>query len=320
MNTLKIYPKKIRLNYEKNIKNAGILTPPEKYHNFIFLLIVSISIISLPLFFFLKINLLISLGLFFILNIFFFYKVNLKATARVRQMELVFPDAISLMSSNLRAGITIENAFLLAARPEFAPLDKAILKTGKEISTGKEVIVSLKKMSDEISSEKISKVIELIISGLKAGGNIADLLEETSRNMKEKEIIEKKTASTILMYVIFIFVAVSIGAPVLFGLSTVLVEIVISLAEKTPELTGAQTSMAISFSKVSLSVNFIIYFSLMFLVTIDFISCFVIGIVNKGEGKTGLKYFIPILATSLSIFFIIRIVLSKLLLDTISAF
>ena len=74
-------------------------------------------------------------------------------------------------------------------------------------------------MSDRIDSEKISKVITLIISGLKAGGNISDLLEQTSKNMKEKEIIEKKAASSILMYVIFIFFAVGIGAPLLFGLS-----------------------------------------------------------------------------------------------------
>lgn len=47
-------------------------------------------------------------------------------------------------------------------------------------------------MSERIDSEKISRVITLITSGLKAGGNISDLLEQTSRNMKEKEIIEKK--------------------------------------------------------------------------------------------------------------------------------
>lgn len=320
MNTLKIFPKKIRLNYEKNIKNAGVLDTPEKYHNSIFLLISAITVVSIPLFLLLNINLLISIVLFILLNIFFYYKTSLKATARIRKIEIVFPDAISLMASNLRSGVTIENAFLLAARPEFAPLDKEILGTGKEISTGKEVIHSLKKMSEKINSEKISKVVELIISGLKAGGNIADLLEETARNMKEKEIIEKKTATTILMYVIFIFVAVSVGAPILFGLSTVLVEIVISLAEKTPELAETQTSIPLSFSKVSLSVNFVIYFSLMFLVVIDLISCFVIGIVNKGEGKTGLKYFLPIIATSLTIFFIVRTVVSKILLDTISAF
>ena len=64
-------------------------------------------------------------------------------------------------------------------------------------------------MSKRIDSEKISRVITLIISGIKAGGNISDLLEQTSKNMKEKEIIEKKAASTILMYVIFIFFALS---------------------------------------------------------------------------------------------------------------
>ena len=51
-----------------------------------------------------------------------------------------------------------------------------------------------------------------------------------------KEIIRKKTASTTLMYVIFIFVAVAVGAPVLFGLSSVLVEIVLNLSQKVPQI------------------------------------------------------------------------------------
>ncbi|HLC78575.1 MAG TPA: type II secretion system F family protein [Candidatus Nanoarchaeia archaeon] len=233
-------------------------------------------------------------------------------------MEDIFPDVISLMASNLRSGITIDRAFLLAARPEFDPLDQEILKTGKEISTGQDIVLSLKKMAERISSEKISKVINLIISGLKAGGNISELLDQTSRNMKEKDIIEKKTRSTILMYVIFIFFAVGVGAPILFGLSTVLVEIVLNMTSKLPDLSGYQSNLPFSFTKIGISVNFVIYFSLLFITVTDFISCFVIGLVNKGEGKAGLKLFLPLLVMSLSLFVIIRSVLSSLMADTVS--
>jgi type II secretory pathway component PulF len=261
-----------------------------------------------------------SVIVFVLLEIFFYYKINLSANARIKTIENVFPDFISLMASNLRSGITIDRAFLLSARPEFFPLDQEIFKTGKEIATGRDIIEAFKTMAERIDSEKIGKVITLITSGLKAGGNISDLLEETSRNMKEKEIIEKKAASTILMYVIFIFFAVSVGAPVLFGLGSVLVEIVINLASKMPELSPAQTDLPFTFSKISISVNFVIYFSVLFMILTDLISCLVIGLVNKGEGKTGLKLFIPLLILSLGLFFIVRNVLSKILLGAISSF
>jgi pilus assembly protein TadC len=326
MNTLRIYPSKLRKAYEKNIKKAGIRIYPEQYHNKIFKNVIILTIILSIVFFILyKINIMTGLAFFiftiiafFILNVFFFFNISLKASARIKKIEQVFPDVISLMASNLRSGITIEKAFLLSARPEFDPLDDEILKTGKEIATGKDVIHSLKEMGIRIDSEKISKTINLIITGLKAGGNVSELLDETSRNMKEKEILEKKAASTILMYVIFIFVAVAIGAPALFGLSSVLVEVVMNLTSRMPDLGATQMAVPLTFNKISVSLNFIIYFSLVFIIITDLISCFVIGLVNKGEGKSGLKLFIPLLILSMSIFFIIRIFLSKVLIKSIS--
>ncbi|MBI2045121.1 type II secretion system F family protein [Candidatus Pacearchaeota archaeon] len=319
MNTLKFYPRRFRDDYAKNIKNAGISTSPEDYHNKIFFICTIFATLSLSILIITKKSFLLFLLVFAILYTFFYFKISLKANERIKKMESLFPDVISLMASNLRSGITIDRAFLLSARPEFDPLDKEILKTGKEITTGQDIIFAFKKMAERIDSEKISKVIMLIISGLKAGGNISDLLEQTSSNMKEKEIIEKKSRSTILMYVIFIFFAVGVGAPVLFALSSVLVEIVLGLSANLPETTTAATSsLPLAFSRVSISLNFVIYFSLIFIAVTDFISCFVIGLVNKGEAKEGIKFFIPLLAISYTLFFIIKGVISGLLLESIS--
>lgn len=316
MNTLMFYPKRIRERYIKNLSTAGMAIAPEEYNRKALLLSFLTTVISSTLFFFLDINLLFAILVFLFMNAFFYFKIGLKASDRIRQMEKVFPDVISLMASNLRAGITVDRAFVMSARKEFAPLDKEILETGKEIATGRNIVFALQGMSKRIESEKIEKVILLIISGLKAGGNISDLLGETARNMKEREVIEKKAASTILMYVIFIFFAVAAGAPTLFALSSVLVEVIISLTANIPEATASQ-SMPITFSQIPITVNFVIYFSVIFIFVTDLISCFVVGLVNKGDGKSGLKYFLPLVSVSMIIFFTIRTVLSKILLGII---
>lgn len=317
MNTLKFYPKKFRESYEKDIINSGGTTRPEKYHNQIFWGVLIFSFVSLLLFLMFKINPLYALGIFVFLHLFFYFQISLKASTRIKKMEEVFPDVISLMSSNLRSGITIDRAFLMAARPEFYPLDQEILKTGKEIATGQDIVYALKAMGNRIDSEKISKIVTLIISGLKAGGNISELLDQTARNMKEKDVIEKKSRSTILMYVIFIFFAVGVGAPLLFGLSSVLVEIVLNITSKIPEGTQ-QMNLPLNFSQLSISLNFVIYFSLIFITITDLISCLVIGLVNKGEGKAGLRLFIPLLVISYALYFIVRTVLSNILKDVIA--
>ena len=313
MNTLKFYPRKIRENYERNLRMSGIKVPPEVYHNHTLKIALSITILSLVAFYFIKINFLYSILIFVVLELFFYFRINLIAAGRIKKMEDAFPDVISLMASNLRSGITIDMSFILSARPEFYPLDEEILRTGKDIATGKEVVYSLDQMGKRVGSEKITKTINLIVSGLRAGGNISDLLEQTSSNMKEKEFIEKRAASSILMYVIFIFFAIGIGAPILFSLSSVLIEVIMKISAQVPDISSVQTQLPFTFGKVPISVNFIIYFSLIFMIVTDFISCLVIGLVNKGEEREGLKFFIPIVALSLSFFFIFRFFVGKVL-------
>jgi archaeal flagellar protein FlaJ len=316
MNTLKFYPKRMRDQYIKNIRNAGIEVPPNKYHNSLFIFSLVFTAIISTAFYFFGVSMLWVPFVFLFIMAFLYFNISLKAADRIKKMEEIFPDVISLMASNLRAGITIDRAFLLAAKPEFSPLDQEILKTGKDITTGQDIVFALKKMSDRIESEKISKIVLLIISGLKAGGNISDLLEQTAANMKKKEVLEKKSRSTILMYVIFIFFAVGVGAPVLFGLSSVLVEIVIAITSKLPEVQNT-SSIAISFTNVNISVNFVIYFAIVFIIISDFISSLVVGLVRKGEAKEGLKYFLPLAVASITLFFLVRIILGNTLVNLI---
>lgn len=274
---------------------------------------LSLGLVAVSVSLFLNTNLTISFASFFVISGLFFlgiyFRNRLKEAEKIKKMEDAFPDFLQLMASNLRAGMTIDKAILLSSRPEFAHLDKEILNVGKDIATGKNIETALLDTSKRIKSKKIEKIILLIISGIKAGGNLAVLLEETSRNMREREFVEKRAASNVLMYIIFIFLAVSVGAPVLFSLSSILVETLVNLLSGLPRI-EASITVPFTLSSVSVSVNFINYFSLVFMIVIDILASLVLGLVSKGEEKEGLKYLIPILGISLGIFFLIRISLS----------
>jgi len=244
--------------------------------------------------------------------VYHFVRRNLKKTARIKKLEEVFPDFLQLMSSNLRAGMTIDKAILLSSRPEFAPLDKEILQTGKDLTTGKNIETSLLDMSKRIQSDRIHKTILLIISGIRAGGDVAILLEETAVSMRERKFVEKKAASSVLMYVIFIFLAVSIFAPALFSLSTVLVEILTNILAGLPEV-ETNVNLPFTLSKISVSISFIKYFSLMFMITIDVFASLVLGLVSKGQEKQGLRYLPVIVVMSISIYFLSKVFISQFL-------
>jgi Flp pilus assembly protein TadB len=237
---------------------------------------------------------------------------SLKASARIRKIELAFPDFLQSVSSNLRAGMTVDRAMLLSSRPEFAPLDKEILQVGKDISTGKPVELSLRNMSDRINSEKINKTLLIILSGIRAGGNLAILLDETASNMRQRGFVEKKAASQVSMYVIFIFLAVSIFAPALFSLSGVLVGTMTNLLGDV-NVEDLPQNLPVSFNAINISETFVFYFSLTFIIVMDIMASCVLGLVGKGEEKEGLRYLPIMLFLSLSVFLIIGRVLEKVM-------
>ena len=318
MNLLKLYPKSLREAYIKNIEKTGV-KEPDRYYTKIVIISLFLSAVAGSIAYLFKINpLLFFIATFLLLQIIFYLTASLKAGSIIKKIENSFSDAIQLMASNLRAGMTVDKAFLLSARPEFAPLDNEILKTGKEIATGKDINYAFMNLSNRIGSDKIEKTIALIISGMRAGGNISTLLEQTSSNMREREFLEKRAASNVLMYVIFIFFAVAVGAPILFGLSSILIEVIMGIVKNVPATSGA-INMPFTFRDIGLSSQFVMYFALAFLLATSFISSLVIGLVNKGDEKSGLRYFIPLAAAAIGIFFAVRFILGGFLADTFSA-
>ncbi len=257
------------------------------------------------------ISFLITLAVIFA---YFYFKKSLDKSGRIKKIETVFPDFLQLMSSNLRAGMTIDKAMLLSSMPEFAPLDEEILKTGRDMATSKNIERAFSDLSKRIGSEKINKTILLIISGIRSGGNLAVLLEETSLNMREREFIEKKASSNVMMYTIFIFLVVSIFAPALFSLSNILVEVLTKILSNIPNQQSAAATLPFAtLSKVAISTEFTNYFSIIFMITIDILASLILGLVSKGEEKEGLKYLPAILILSLSVFFIAKIFISQFL-------
>ena len=299
-----------------DIKKEDITLPAKKKEKlnikYISMFILSVLIWG-SIFYFTRNPINIGIAFVLIVSIFEFYrfiKKKLKISEDIKKMEEVFPDFISLMASNLRAGMTIDQAMLLSSREEFAPLDKEILMVGKDIVTGKKVNVALNEMGKRINSDKIKKTIMLINSGMSAGGNLSVLLEETATNMRERDFVEKRAASNVLMYVIFIFFAVPIGAPLLFGLSSVLVEILTNILSSLPSQ-EVDVNLPFTLTNINISVNFVVYFSVMFMIITDVLASFVLGLVSKGKEKDGIKFILPLIGIGLVIYFTARIVLLR---------
>lgn len=228
-------------------------------------------------------------------------------SAKASSVEEVLPDALQLMSSNIRAGMTLDKALLMAARPEFGPLEVEIKRVGKETMAGRDLIDAISRMSDHIRSDDLDRTIELIVHSLKSGGQLADLLDQSADDLREQQLIRKEISASVLMYVMFIFIAISIGAPLLFAMSSFLVELLTTnmdmIASELPQDFENSGSMPISMEKGNIDISFIKNYAVVSLTLSSVFGSLIMGLILKGEEKEGIKFMLPVIIIALGLYF-----------------
>jgi archaeal flagellar protein FlaJ len=242
-----------------------------------------------------------------------YFWLILRSDAKAKFVEEILPDVLQLMSSNLRAGMTTDKALLLSARPEFGPFQDEINQIGKEITIGKDLGDALLGVNERINSERLKKTMTLIVSGLKSGGELASLLDQAAKNLRKQMLVDSKIRANVMMYVIFIFIAVCFGAPFLFGLSSFLVEV---LTQNLADIQMPETTMMdfpMTFSEISIDIGFVINFSLIFIATSAIFGSLIIGSISKGKEREGLKFLPILLALSIGIFLLLRFIIKNVL-------
>ncbi len=312
----RLYPERLRNSYKKLLDYAAIETPFEKYLFFVFIItLVSSAVASFFLTLFFELNfILLFVICFFLAHLVAHSWLSLNADARGKFVEDLLPDLLQLMASNLRAGYTLDRALLLAARPEFGSFKEEINRAGKDIATGKDFNEALIDMSSRIKSDKLSKSVRLIVAGQKSGGSLVDLLSQSATNLRQQKMIDERIRSNVLVYMIFIFAAIGFGSPVLFSLSSFLIDIMKDVFAQVdlPDTTG-NIDIPISFSEVTIEPSFVIQYTILSMLITSVMGSLIIGLISKGKKKAGLK-FIPILVVlTISLFFIVRSVISSLL-------
>lgn len=235
--------------------------------------------------------------------------ISIAAEKRKSEMENVLPDALLLVSANLKSGLSIEKAFLLSARDEFGPLAEELRQTAMEMFGGKPVDDALLDMESRIKSELFQETLKLLVDGMQSGGNTANLLESSADDIRASLELQEEISSNIRMYTIFILMAAMIGAPLLFSISVYMSETTANMwsgvnMEEMSQAGGAGFSM--SFSKPDVDTNFLSDFSLMAIIAINFFAGLIISEIKNANIKEGAKY-IPVLITiSVTLFFVMK--------------
>ncbi len=236
--------------------------------------------------------------------------LSLAIERRANFVEEVLPDTLQLMAANSRAGYIPSRALLLSARKEFGPLSEAIKKVGKEIVTGKSLEESLKLMTRNIRSDTLERTVRLISEGIRNGGQFASLLEENAHEIRLQQGLKKEVSANVMMYVIFIAFAGCMGAPALYAISGFLIKTITELGSmvSVTELPSVSNVPMIKLGTVSISENFLYWFSLASIFLTSMFGSLIIGMISSGKTKSGIKYAPVLVILAFLIYFVAKIV------------
>jgi archaellum biogenesis protein FlaJ (TadC family) len=197
----------------------------------------------------------------------------------------------------------IDRALWYAVRPGFGVLAKEIETVAKNTMAGEDLSSALTNFANKYNSKIIQRSISLLLEGMAAGGELADLLNKVAMNIEETKLIKKEMASSVTTYVIFIIFATIIAAPVLFGLSTQLLEVIKAITGRLgPTMSSSGSMMGFSFSGDAIKTSDFRIFAYLMLSISAFSSACIISIIRKGRVKDGLAQIPVFIIVSLLIY------------------
>ena len=270
----------------------------------------SLALSAITIFFFK--NLILSFVAFFVGFIFFIFLLYLSVENSKKFAEVVLPEYISLLSSNIKSGMTLEAAIVASCRKEFGIIDKIFRRIGKEIYSGKSVEEVLDKYSKKYKIDVLQRFLYLLKEGVKKGSKISDLLFEISEDLRSRNVLKKELRAIVSLYVMFIFFAAAFGMPILFGIVTYFVQTIQTIAPKDFEA-KLPINLPLSFKGINIDKEFINNFAILMIFITSFFSSMMIGALKEGNEKIGLKYFPLILAIALGVYFVVQFFVSQIL-------
>ncbi|MBI4214552.1 type II secretion system F family protein [archaeon] len=311
-------PPAVIRSYAENMRYAGIKAEPREYagKQIAFSVLVFVAVLLLTLFLRLRFPIvpLAAVAAMLLSIVASYANLVLAADRRARKIEEVLPDALQLMSANVRAGMTVDKALWLSARPEFGEFESELRKMAADTLGGKSIAESMQSAMSRIKSVLFTRTAMLVSQGIALGGELANLLTEISRGVRQRQSLEKEIAAATSMYTVFILFASVLASPMLFAVSTFYVESTSKLwAKQTIGIgTGVSSSGSLGGVRVfqfggagsGLSGDEVRLFAVAAILITTFFGALTIGMVRHGLAKRGLKFTPVFVLVALAVYFI----------------
>ncbi len=295
-------PKLIRKRKEsifssKNISQFDKVLLSLGYPKFSIIIFVSVCAsillmaLSILLSFVLSYNYLYSF-LFFFFPMFVYLVIMRMSEERTEAMESFMPDAL-LQASSMPRGTPIEKTISSLADSDYGPLSDEFSLVSKQLSSGSDVVSSLKSVSDFNESTLFSRTSNLIIQAYLFGGDMHVAMKETAEDIFSIfSIIKEREAIMALQKYTLLFSGGVILPLILASISRTISQMDFSGLDVISSV-SFETRQELIYASTEATTAYLLIYSLLASVFIS---------KNEGSWRRFSLYFFPLAALSISIY------------------
>jgi pilus assembly protein TadC len=228
-------------------------------------------------------------------------------------VESIFPDYIQLTAANLRSGIALDKAMLMAARPEFGSFSEEVKLMNKQLYAGETMQNALALLASRYRSLQLQHTMRMINESIQYGGGMTDLLNQIAKDLRNQNTIQKEISGQLFMYTIFIAFAALIGAPALYALTSRMITVTYSVFQGIFAANpNGLPSLGLSFftlNKPKIDPQQYQQFALIAIFLISGLASFIVSTISSGSIVKGIRYLPVFIVIGYGVFWLTSLII-----------
>lgn len=244
-----------------------------------------------------------------------YFSVYYRIDARRSRSQEVLPFFLSAVATNLEAGIEPLSALYVSLRPEFSPITDEMRKVRSLALGPKSIVDQLSLIRGRIDSTSLHMAITIIERAARSGGNLARILENIARDIRESNELQRELRTATRGYIYLILFLALAGVPLLLGVAATFVKFVTAPGVTQTELGAAFLGfLAYEERQPAQPVGETIDLIFAVLLALGAVNAsLILGVLWTGEAKAGVKYMPVLLPLSVALYFLFATAIKGLL-------
>jgi pilus assembly protein TadC len=231
-----------------------------------------------------------------LIQVVFYLITYLTVEKRSEKVEKILPDMMQIIANNVKSGMTPHQALSASAREEFEPLSSEIKNAVKEGTGVKSFTTALLDIRKRIKSVMLERVLKLLSSSFKTGGNLSILLNDIANDIRETQALKKDMQTKTKTYMAFILFTVIFGTPLLLAISIHFVGVVSEFSEIQSLSSEQSASFDLGIGGgAAIDPGYLSMLAYILLGMTTLLASLLLGVINKGKATSGIRFFLPLM-------------------------